>query len=222
MKRTGWGMLVLLGVALMTTTVLAQPPGGGERGGRGRRGPGGPGRPGGGPPAGPLIKALDADGDGEISAKEIKNAAAALKKLDKNEDGKITRDELMPAGRGPRGPRGGPGRPGDARGGAGGRGGPGRGGPGGPGGGRGFTPEALVKRIMGSDKNDDGKISKDEAPERMKEHFDRVDRNGDGFVDKAEIKAMAERFQGRGGRGGRPGGDEDRPQRRKRPQPDDS
>jgi Ca2+-binding EF-hand superfamily protein len=42
--------------------------------------------------------ALDADGDGEISASEIDGAVAALKKLDKNSDGKLTMDELMPEG----------------------------------------------------------------------------------------------------------------------------
>ena len=70
--------------------------GGGGFGGR----PGGPGGPGGaggfggpgGPPSGPasflrmfpVMAALDADGNGEISAEEIKAAPDALKKLDKN------------------------------------------------------------------------------------------------------------------------------------------
>jgi hypothetical protein len=44
----------------------------------------------------PVIAALDANGDGVIDAAEIANAPAALKKLDKNGDGKLTRDELMP------------------------------------------------------------------------------------------------------------------------------
>ena len=52
-------------------------------------------------PVPPLIKALDANGDGVIDADEIANAPAALKKLDKNGDGKLTRDEIMP----PRPPR---------------------------------------------------------------------------------------------------------------------
>lgn len=45
----------------------------------------------------PVLAALDADHDGEISAKEIENAAAALKTLDKNGDGKLTVDEILPA-----------------------------------------------------------------------------------------------------------------------------
>jgi len=48
--------------------------------------------------------ALDADRDGELSAEEIEGAAAALKKLDKNDDGKLDRDELRPPHRGPGGP----------------------------------------------------------------------------------------------------------------------
>ncbi len=52
--------------------------------------------------------ALDANRDGELSAKEIENAVVALKKLDKNKDGKLTPEELRPQFGGPGGP-GGPG-----------------------------------------------------------------------------------------------------------------
>ena len=67
-----------------------------------RNGPGGGGGPGGGPPGGgqrppapPIIRALDANGDGIIDAKEMANAAEALKKLDTNGDGQLTLDEYM-------------------------------------------------------------------------------------------------------------------------------
>ena len=57
-----------------------------------------------GPPEGrpgrfvmPLMGALDANSDGTIDATEISNASAALKKLDKNSDGKLTPEELRPA-----------------------------------------------------------------------------------------------------------------------------
>ena len=66
--------------------------------------------PGGHRPMMPLVKALDANGDGAIDADEIANAPKALKTLDKNGDGKLTRDELMPAwapGQGKGGPGGG-------------------------------------------------------------------------------------------------------------------
>src|SRR6185436_13839978 len=53
----------------------------------------------------PIFAALDANHDGEIDATEINNAPAALRKLDKNGDGKLTRDELRPAGRNGNGAR---------------------------------------------------------------------------------------------------------------------
>jgi hypothetical protein len=61
---------------------------------------GGPGQ-GNRPPKPPLELALDANKDGTIDADELANAAAALKKLDKNGDGKLTTDEYRP----PRPPR---------------------------------------------------------------------------------------------------------------------
>ena len=57
--------------------------------------------------------------------------------------------------------------------------------------------------LMQFDKDGDGRISKDEAPDFMKTFFDRVDGNGDGFLDKREIEAMPSRGSS-GGRG--PGG----------------
>jgi hypothetical protein len=90
----------------------------------GRNGPiafEGPGAEG-GPPPHPLMIALDRDGDGTLSAREIADAPKALKALDKDGDGTLTRGELRPpgppgmgpGGRGPRpgmrgGPPGGPG-----------------------------------------------------------------------------------------------------------------
>jgi len=64
-------------------------------------GPGGMGPGGMGPgfhPMHPLIKTLDANGDGQISEEEIDGAAAALDKLDRNGDGKLSRDELRGEG----------------------------------------------------------------------------------------------------------------------------
>ena len=47
----------------------------------------------------PVLVALDADGDGEITAAEIRNAAAALKALDRDGDGWVRREEMRPAAR---------------------------------------------------------------------------------------------------------------------------
>jgi hypothetical protein len=44
----------------------------------------------------PLVAALDANGDHTIDAQEIANAAASLKTLDKNGDGKLEVREYMP------------------------------------------------------------------------------------------------------------------------------
>jgi hypothetical protein len=44
----------------------------------------------------PVLAALDADHDGEISSWEIEHAAASLMKLDRNHDGYLSADELIP------------------------------------------------------------------------------------------------------------------------------
>ncbi|MFT5525930.1 MAG: hypothetical protein ACI9HK_003900 [Pirellulaceae bacterium] len=54
-------------------------------------------QPGGPPPPPPVLTTLDANGDGEISAAEIRNATMALLKLDMNKDGELGPEELRPA-----------------------------------------------------------------------------------------------------------------------------
>ncbi len=78
---------------------------GGFGGGRGGFGGGGPGGFGGGPPASftALQRALDVDGDGELSADEIERAVQSLRELDRNQDGVLTPEELWSQPRGPRG-----------------------------------------------------------------------------------------------------------------------
>jgi len=134
----------------------------------------------------PLMQALDADGDGELSAAEISNASAALKKLDKNGDGKLDGEELRPA----MGGRGGPGGPGGSAGGA-------------------ASAAERVSQLMAMDKNGDGKLAADELPERMQGLIARADSNKDGSVTKAELEAfMAQQPQRQGGgRGGEGGGE---------------
>lgn len=48
----------------------------------------------------PLLRALDADGDGRLSAEEIGSASAALKRLDADGDGALAPAEMRPAIRG--------------------------------------------------------------------------------------------------------------------------
>jgi len=49
--------------------------------------------------------------------------------------------------------------------------------------------------LMDLDKNGDKKISLDEAPERMKDHFSEIDANGDGSLDAAEIAEFRRKMQ---------------------------
>ncbi|MBT5619560.1 MAG: hypothetical protein HOJ65_02220, partial [Verrucomicrobia bacterium] len=79
---------------------FAQPRGedGGGRAGRGgRTRPGGERGSGGFMQALPVVVALDANGDGEISTEEIEKAEEALAKVDKNGDGKLSGDEVRPS-----------------------------------------------------------------------------------------------------------------------------
>lgn len=79
----------------------AQAPAAGSAGGRG----GGEGGRGGGPRGevnfiriDPILAAVDTNGDGVISAEELRHAPEAIQKLDKDGDGKVTREEATPAG----------------------------------------------------------------------------------------------------------------------------
>ena len=68
--------------------------------------------------------------------------------------------------------------------------------------------------IAESDTNADGKLSRSEAPDFLKSQFERIDKNGDGFIDREELAAFfsAGNFSP-GGRG------EDDGQRRPQAQP---
>jgi len=136
----------------------------------------------------PILLALDPDQDGVISAAEIEGATAALKALDKDGDGQLSSEEWRrPAGMADRDPA--------------------------------ARAAEFVKRTMQSDADGDGKLSQDEAPERMKRSFDRLDADGDGFISQAEIEEMVKRYsQGRGDRSRGAEGGEDRPPRRERPE----
>ena len=70
-----------------------------------------------------LMRAIDANHDGELSVEEIAGAVEAIKTLDKNGDGKITKDEMQPPKRKGEGDKGEGRRPkrGGGKGGKGGR-----------------------------------------------------------------------------------------------------
>jgi len=108
---------------------------------------------------------LDANKDGVVDRTEAAahpRLAERFDELDRNKDGKLQRDEL------PRMKH--PGRHG-------GRGGHGFGG-------FGFAGP-------GADTDKDGRISKAEALAAATRHFERMDVNKDGFIDKADREAMA-------------------------------
>ena len=140
-------------------------------------------------PAGgsPMADALDTDKDGVISPDELKNAANALLKLDKNNDGKLTEDEYRRAG-GPGGP--GPGGPGPGGAGP----GPSYGnpvgspGPNGPWSAADHDRDGLVTR---QEMESFGKEKPHRDVERLMFHFDKADTNKDGSVNQSEIDAYA-------------------------------
>ncbi len=128
-----------------------------------------------GPQAHPLYIALDTDKDGKLSASELENATKSLLKLDKNGDGAVSLEELRPD---PSQMREGMPRPGEN----------------GP-----PSGEMLAMMFERSDANKDGKLTGDEIPERMRERLNMIDTNGDGSIDKEEMKRMASRLGDRPG-----------------------
>jgi hypothetical protein len=55
----------------------------------------------------------------------------------------------------------------------------------------GLSVDDIVARIMAFDKNKDGKVTKDELPERMHHRIDLGDTNKDGALDKEEMMKLA-------------------------------
>jgi len=161
------------------------------------------------------IKGFDQNNDGKITKDEMpERMQAMIERLDTNKDGAIDNKELAalkdrlaqggqgqqgqrPQGQRPEGqrPEGQQGqRPQGQR----------------PEGQQGqrpqFNPADMIKRIKESDKNKDGKITKDELPEQMQRMFPRIDTNQDGAIDREELAVMEKRMAQRGQGGQRPEG----------------
>jgi predicted O-methyltransferase YrrM len=145
-----WTFLVLLGIvaalAFCVQAATAQAPAGAKQRPEGRDFR---------PPMPPVMAALDADGDGTISGAEIQGAQAALKKLDRDNDGQLSREEIG-FGRGRFG------------------GGPGRFGPGGP---RGPGQGPPGAREAGESLFESAPVPKDEAEKKILAILDDMDQN---------------------------------------------
>ncbi len=180
-----------LGLALPVANIQAQEEGAPGRGPRGDR-QGGPA----------FIAALDANRDGKLDKSEISASTEALKKLDKDSDGKLTLQEVRGGpGRGPRGEGEGPARPEGDR--------PNRerseenAGP----------RPGLPPLVAALDANKNGSIETDEltgAPAALL----KLDKDGDGELSGDELRAgRGPRTGGPRGEGRGPGRPESAPQK---------
>lgn len=171
-----------------------------ERGGDGDR-PDPNRQPGPGGPRGPVfMRLLDTDRDGRISKSEWAKASEIFGQLDANGDGELDPRELMgppPEEMSPdrermerRDARPRPGEP---------AAGPGR---------------QFFDRL---DANGDGKISRDEAPPRLRDRFNRIDANNDGSITPDEFRNAAPPGNPPGGRPEGEPNSPDRPEGRPRP-----
>ena len=126
-----------------------------------------------GRPGGLFFQVFDVNKDGEISRDEIKNASKILMKLDVNGDKRLSRREIggdsqrrigqsrsSRTGRAQDNSRTESGR------------------------------ERFVVRVFENDKNNDGKVTNSEMPDRMKELFEIGDLNDDGALSRREVNEI--------------------------------
>lgn len=156
-------------------------------------------------PMGPILELLDSNHNGVLESEEIDQAIVALRKIDRNGDGRLTgeefgqrREEERPPTRESDRDRGDRPPEGDRE-----------------GKGKRPTAEQMRERFLEADENGDKKLSKEEAPERLKGSFDHADADGSGFIEESEMDAVVRRLeqggrssrggQGRGSRGGERG-----------------
>jgi len=170
MKRRFWAVVICAGLAAVAT---AQPPEGGGYGAP----RGGPSESG-GSQSNAMFSAIDADADGVITARELRRAVAALKKLDLDKDGKITLAEVNGATNqsgAPTAATRGAGRPGMHSG----------------------DPRPSGPDLMQYDRNHDGQLSPDEVPTSMMGLLRGADQNGNGKLDPQELRRIQQRIRER-------------------------
>lgn len=130
----------------------------------------------------PIFEAIDTDGDGMISKKELRSAIAQIKKLDTDGDGNISLAEASSPGMagGQLGPAAAGGQFGD--------------------------PNQMIASLMQNDKNGDGKLTADEIPGPMAQQMiQQGDKDGDGALSKDELAAAMQQGM-QNGAGNWPGG----------------
>jgi Ca2+-binding EF-hand superfamily protein len=129
-----------------------------------------------------FARLMDTNHDGRLSREELSKAAELFDRLDRNHDGALDSKELTelpaatstatatttppPAGKTARKHAKGAG-----------------------------AGAHLAKLLQKADKDNDGKLSMDEAPKGMKKHFAKIDINGDGFLDKGELETWFKRHR---------------------------
>ena len=118
-----------------------------------------------------LFAILDRDRDGKLSRRELEAAGSILARLDRDKDGSVSKREIA-AVASDKAPSSRSSRERDSRGGI----------------------SSYAKRL---DKDNDGKITREEASGPIKERFDRLDEDGDGILKVEDIEKAFKRSRSR-------------------------